>query len=169
MYKYLRMASLAATVAALATSPALAAPTTATADPQATAQVRILKPLTLTATQNLDLGTVALGQTPFSTVVGITKAGVFTCDATKVTCSGTTQVASYHVTGTATRDVTITSGPVTLSNGTDNLPFTVDAPATVTLDNTGVVDFDVGGSVTLTDTTPDGLYQGDFDITADYQ
>ena len=47
MYKFLRMASLAATVAALGTSPVFAAASSATATPQAKAQVRILKPLTL--------------------------------------------------------------------------------------------------------------------------
>ena len=171
MHKYLRMASLVATVAALGTSPALAAPTTATANPQAKAQVRILKPLTLTATQDLDLGTVALGQGTFSTTVGIAKDGTWTCDATKVTCSGTHQVASYNVNGTNGRTVTITANSVTLSNGTNNLTLTVDAPATVLLPNSGTAgaDFDVGGSVDLTDATPDGLYTGSFDVTADYQ
>jgi hypothetical protein len=173
MHKYLRMASLVATVAALTTSPALAAgpASQATADPQAKAQVRILKPLTLTATQDLDLGTVALGQGTFSTNVGIAQDGTFTCDTTKVTCSGSPQVAKYNVTGTNTRVVTITAGNVTLSNGTTNLTLTVDAPPTVTLPNSGNagVDFSIGGSVALTETTPDGLYTGDFDVTADYQ
>lgn len=172
MYKYLRMASLAATVAALATSPALAAPPSqATANPQAKAQVRILKPLTLTAKQDLDLGTVALGQGTFSTTVGIAQDGTFTCDNTKVTCSGTPQVAKYNVNGTNTRVVTITAGNVTLSNGTTNLVLSVDAPATVTLPNSGTagIDFSIGGSVPLTDATPDGLYTGTFAVTADYQ
>ena len=173
MHKYLRMASLVATVAALTASPALAAgpASQATADPQAKAQVRILKPLTLTATLALDLGTVALGQGTFSTSVGIAKDGTWTCDNTKVTCSGTHQVASYNVTGTNNRTVTITAGNVTLSNGTDNLTLTVDAPASVLLPNSGTAgaDFDIGGSVALTEATPDGLYTGDFDVTADYQ
>jgi|SRR4051812_16112658 Mat/Ecp fimbriae major subunit len=173
MHKFLRIASLGATVAALTltAAPAFAAATTATADPQAKAQVRILKPLTLTAKQDLDLGTVALGQGTFSTTVGIAKDGTWTCDGTKVTCSGAHQVATYNVTGTNNRTVTITAGNVTLSNGTDNLTLTVDAPASVLLPNSGNtgVDFDIGGSVDLTEATPDGLYQGDFDVTADYQ
>ena len=31
------------------------------------------------------------------------------------------------------------------------------------------VDFDIGGSVALTEATPDGVYTGDFNVTADYQ
>lgn len=175
MHKFLRMASLGATVAALtlAASPAFAAPlaSTATANPQAKASVRILKPLTLTAKQDLDLGTVALGQGTFSTTVGISKAGLFSCDSAKVTCSGTPKVARYNVTGSNGETVTITAGNVTLSNGSTNLTLVVDAPATVVLPNSGNagVDFDIGGSVDLTEATPDGLYQGDFDVTADYQ
>ena len=174
MHKYLRIASLGATVAAFAltASPAFAAATTATADPQAKAQVRILKPLTLTSKQDLDLGTVALGQGTFSTTVGIAKDGTWTCDNAVVTCSGTHQVATYNVTGTNNRTVNITAGNVTLTNATsDTLTLTVDAPASVLLPNSGNsgVDFDIGGSVDLTEATPDGLYQGDFNVTADYQ
>lgn len=172
MHKYLRMASLVAAVAALGTSPALAASaSSATASPQAKAQVKILKPLTLTKTQDLDLGTVALGQGTFATTVGIAADGTWTCDTSAVTCSGTHHVASYNVTGTNNRVVTITSGNVDMVSGTDHLLLTVDAPATVTLPNSGNsgVDFDIGGSVDLTESTPDGLYIGDFDVTADYQ
>ena len=173
MNKLLRITSLAATVAALAVTatPALAAASSASADPQAKANVRILKPLTLTSKQDLDLGTIALGQGTFSTTVGIAQDGTFTCDTTKVTCSGSPQVASYNVTGTNNRVVTISAGNVTLTNGTDNLTLVVDAPASVTMPNSGNtgVDFDIGGSVDLTEATPDGLYVGDFDVTADYQ
>ena len=172
MTKFLRTTALLASIAgvALTASPAIAA-ISATADPQAKAQVRILKPLTLSSLQDLDLGTVALGQGTFSTTVGIAADGTWTCESAVVTCSGTHQVARYNVTGTNSRTVTITAGDVTLSNGTDSLTLSVDAPASVTLPNSGSagLDFDIGGSVDLTEATPDGLYTGDFDVTADYQ
>lgn len=173
MTNFLRKASLGATLAALTLSAtsaiAAAPPTTATGNPQATATVKILKPLTLASTQNLDLGTVALGQGTFSTTVGVAADGTWTCDTTKVTCSSTHQVAKYHVTGTAARTVTVNAGNVTLSNGTANLTLNVDAPATALLDSTGAADFDIGGSVALSDLTPDGVYTGNFAVTADYQ
>jgi hypothetical protein len=37
------------------------------------------------------------------------------------------------------------------------------------LDSAGTVTFDVGGSIQVSDTTADGVYQGTFDVTADYQ
>jgi hypothetical protein len=173
MNKFLRFTSLGATLAALSltAAPAFAAASTASANPQAKAQARILKPLTLTAKQSLDLGTIALGQGTFSTTVGVAKDGTWTCDSTKVTCSGTHQVARYNVSGTNGRTVTVTSGNVVMSNGTQNLTLVVDAPASVVLPNSGNAgqDFDIGGSVALTEATPDGLYTGDFNVTADYQ
>ncbi|HYX47845.1 MAG TPA: DUF4402 domain-containing protein, partial [Sphingomicrobium sp.] len=67
--------------------------------------------------------------------------------------------------------VKITADDVTLSNGTDNLTLKVDAPATVLLPNSGTAgaDVDIGGSVDLTEATPDGLYTGTFAVTGDYQ
>src|SRR5918998_1221967 len=157
MTKLLRFTSVAATVAAVAltSSPAFAGPATATANPQANAQVRILKPLILTSEQSLDLGTIALGQGPFSTTVGIARDGPWTCDTAKVTCSGTHQVARYNVAGTNNRVVVISAPDVTLSNGVQTLTLDVDAPATVNTSNSGSagVDFDIGGLVALSDST----------------
>src|SRR4051812_38770349 len=134
MSKFVRMTSLAATLAALTltATPALAASaSSATANPQAKASARIMKPLVLTQKQDLDLGTIALGQGTFSTTVGIASDGTFTCDINKVTCSGTPQVAKYNVVGTANRVVTITAPDVTLKSGTNNLTLTVSNPGTV--------------------------------------
>src|SRR5215203_4603599 len=67
----------------------------------ATAKVsaNVLKPLTVTWLQDLDLGTIALGGGTFSSVsVGISRTGAFTCPASLV-CTGARQVAMYNVTG----------------------------------------------------------------------
>lgn len=173
MSKFLRMTSLVATVASLAVAatPATAAPVNATTD--ATARVEILKGLTLTSTQNLDLGTVVLsGAGAWSADVSIDRAGVFDCDGASgnVTCSGTPQEASYDVTGSAGYDVDIDSGAVTLTNAAaDTLTLTPDHDDFVTLDASGAYSFGVGGSVTVTDATPDGVYTGTFAVTAEYQ
>ena len=176
MNKLLRMTSLAATVAALTltASEALAAPVSATSD--ASARARVIRPLQLTSTQNLDLGTIVLsGAGTYSATVAIDRDGVFDCDggsSTNVTCSGTVQEAVYNVRGTNNQVLTIASGPVTLngSNG-GSLTLTPDHDATVTLTSSGVPgdDFGVGGSITVTDATVDGVYTGTFAVTADYQ
>jgi hypothetical protein len=175
MSKFLRMTALAAAVAAVAltATEASAAPVSATSD--ATATARILRPLALTSTQNLDLGTIVLsGAAPFTSTVAIDRAGVFNCDGSSgnVTCSGTPQQAIYNVTGTNSQVVTIAAGPVALtgSNG-GSLSLTPDFAPSVTLTNSGApgVDFGVGGSITVADTTVDGVYTGTFAVTADYQ
>ena len=169
MTKLLRMTSLAATVAALTltATPAFAA----TPDQNANARARVLRPLTLTWVQDFDLGDIVLsGAAPFSATVGLDQTGALTCPAA-VTCSGTTAVAMYNIRGTNNAVVNISAPDVTLSDGAgNNLTLTVDAPATVTLTSSGVPgdDFSIGGSITVTDTTPDGVYTGVFDVTAEY-
>lgn len=169
MNKYLRMTALTATAAAMAltTAPAMAA----SPNQNATATARILRPLTLTWVRDFNLGTIVLsGAAPFSATVSLSQAGALTCPAA-VTCSGTTSTARYNVRGTNNQVVTISAPNVTLSNGTNNLTLNVSAPSSVTLTSSGAPgnDFDIGGSITVTDTTPDGVYTGTFNVTADYQ
>jgi hypothetical protein len=175
MSKFLRLTAVAAAAAAVAftATEAAAAPVSATTD--ATAKARILRPLVLTSKQNLDLGIIVLsGAAPFTATVGISKAAAFNCDggSGNVTCSGSPTVAVYNVAGTKSQPVTIAAGNVTLSDGAGNtLTLTPDFNSTVNLTNSGApgTDFNVGGSVTVSDTTPDGVYTGTFAVTADYQ
>jgi hypothetical protein len=173
MKAILRMTSLAAVAAtALVATPALAVGPT---NGNATATARIVKPLTLTSTQNLDLGTILLSGagTWTGANVAISRGGTFSCTNTNVTCSGTTQVAKYKVTGTNNQTATITAGNVTMKNANDltkTLLLTVDNPGTVQLGNSGAsgVEFALGGAITVDSTTVDGVYNGTFDVTVDY-
>jgi hypothetical protein len=172
MTKILRMTAAVA-VLALTAAPAFAAPTTP--DKNATATAKIVKPLTLTWVQDLDLGTVLLSGSGAWTgaTVGISKAGVFSCTNANVTCSGATKVAKYKVTGTNNQDVVINAGNVTLTNASDNtktLVMTVDNPGTLNLGNSGAVgaEFSLGGSISVDSTTTDGVYSGTFNVTVNY-
>ena len=163
--------ALAAT--ALTGTAANAAPVTATT--QATATARIVQPLTLTSVRDLDLGTIVLsGTAPYTNTIGITQGGTFSCGA-DVTCSGTTQTAQYSATGTQGQTLSVNvSSTIALVNQTQTSPdltLTVDAPAagSVVLDSAGTVTFDLGGSIDVADDTADGVYQGTFDVSADYQ
>ena len=165
------MAAVAAL--ALTATPAFAAPTPP--NQNATATARIIKPLTLTWVQDLDLGTILLsGPGAWSgAVVGVSQAGVLSCVNPNVTCSGAVQAARYNVRGTNNQVVTITAPNVTLTNANDptqTLLMTVSSPGTVTLTSSGVPgdDFDLGGSITVDSTTVDGVYSGLFDVTVDY-
>ena len=172
MTKLLKMTAAVAAIALTAT-PALAAPTTP--DKNATATAKIVKPLTLTWVQDLDLGTVLLsGAGAWSgATVGVSKAGVFSCSNSNVTCSGSTQVAKYKVTGTNNQAVTINAGNVTMTNQNDNtktLVLTVDNPGTVNLGNSGAsgMEFALGGAISVDSTTADGTYSGTFNVTVNY-
>ncbi|WP_310468502.1 DUF4402 domain-containing protein [Sphingomonas sp.] len=173
MTKFLRTTAAAAALLLTAT-PALAAPV-GPSDRNATATARIVKPLTLTWVQDLNLGTVLLSGAGAwaGAVVSISRAGAFSCANANVVCSGANQVARYNVTGTNNQTVTITAPGVTLVNQNDNtktLPMSVDSPGTVALSNSGNtgVDFSLGGSITVASTTTDGVYLGTFNVTVDY-
>ena len=122
MSKFVRFTALAAASAlALTATEATATPVSATTN--ATAKARIFRPLTLTSTQNLDLGIIVLsGAGAYTANVGINKAGTFNCDSGSgnVTCSGSPTVAIYNVSGTKSQPVTIAAGNVTLSDGAGN-------------------------------------------------
>jgi hypothetical protein len=58
-----------------------------------------------------------------------------------------------------------------LVNGTDTIAFTPDAPSSITLTSSGVpgINFDVGGSLSVSGSIPAGLYSGTMTVTANYQ
>ena len=160
---------------AAAAMPLLATPALAVAPNQnSMATAKIVKPLTLTWVQDLDLGTIVLGTgTWAATNVGITSAGVFSCGNTNVTCSGATKPAQYKVTGTNNQRVLITAPNVTLTNQNDatkTLVLTVDNPGFVDLGNSGSVgvNFGLGGSIAVSSATIDGTYTGQFNVTVNY-
>jgi hypothetical protein len=135
----------------------------------------VLRPLTLEAQQNLDLGTIIMGLGSWSNAtVGISRAGLFSCASPNLVCSGVPQVARYKVTGSNKQVVRITAPSITLVNQADptkTLTMTVDNPGTVTLTSSGQPGntFDLGGTIVLDSTTPTGTYQGTFAVTVDYQ
>ena len=154
----------------LAATPALAVGP----NQNSTATAKIVKPLTLSWVQDLDLGTIVLGAGTWATTnIGITSAGAFTCGNANVSCSGATKSAQYKVTGTNNQRVLITAPNVTLTNQNDNtktLVLTVDNPGFVDLGNSGNagVTFGLGGSIGVSSTTTDGTYTGQFNVTVNY-
>lgn len=152
---------------------ALGAPARAVTQ-SATVNAQVVKPLTLTAVQGLNLGTITLGSGSWSgATVGISRGGVFTCSI-KVTCAGTQQVAQFSVSGTNKMVVLVSAPNVTLvnqNNPAQTLSLIVDSPAQVALPNSGQqgVSFNIGGSVTLSSTTAGGTYRGTINVTVNYQ
>jgi hypothetical protein len=140
-----------------------------------TATAKIFRPLTISLVQNLDFGVIVLTGASFAgEVVTISQTGTLTCGSNPgvfLTCSGAPQPAKYKLVGTNNAKVTITSPGFNLT-GPGTLAFTPSAPGTVDLTASGSttgVTFAIGGSITLASTTPDGVYSGTFQVTADYQ
>jgi len=140
----------------------------------ATVNASVVKPLVLTWLQDLDLGTIVLGPGTWSNAtIAISRTGTFSCTSANVTCSGTTQVARYNVSGSNNQVVHITAPNVTLrnqGNASQTLTLVVDNPGTATLTNSGPpgTNFSLGGSITLNSTTAGGTYSGTFNVTVDY-
>ena len=141
----------------------------------ASVNANVIKPLTLTSLQNLDLGTITLGNGAFSgAVVGISRTGVFSCANPNTICTGARQVAQYNVTGSNKQVVLINAPNVTMINQSDptkTLTLVVDSPGQLMLTSSGNPGeiFSLGGSITLGSTTTSGTYSGTFRVTVDYQ
>ncbi|MEO6113070.1 MAG: DUF4402 domain-containing protein [Sphingomicrobium sp.] len=171
MTKFARLAAVAAALTLVAT-PAFAVPVGAT--PKAKASAKIVRPLTLTAFQNLDFGTIVVGTLAGAQIVTVSQAGVLGGCSGGLTCSGTVSAARYNVTGTNNMLVTITAVGSNLTNTTSGnselLAFSPNAPSNVLLTNSGAPgnNFNVGGSIGIDSATVDGLYVGDIEVTVDY-
>ena len=170
MFHYRRLTMLLLGAAGVSLSVPAAAVTQST-----TVKVSVVKPLTLTALQNLDLGTITLAGGTWSNVtVGISRAGVLSCSNANVVCSGATATARYKVTGTNKQVVTVSVPDVTLTNQSDptkTLSMVADTPTSITLTSSGEpgITWDIGGSITLSSATADGTYTGTMNVTVDYQ
>lgn len=142
-------------------------------NPRATANARLLKPLTLTRVQDLNFGTIVLGSFDINQTVSLGLTGAISCGTGGLTCAATGQVARYTITGTQGQVINISTPTPTFdltgSNG-GILVFTPIRPDTVTLGNSGAPGntFSVGGSIVIAPNQPDGVYSGEIDIQVAY-
>jgi len=161
-----RLAALAV-ASTIAVTPAAAQ--VAPGNGPAQARATIVKPLTLTRVAHLDYGSIVVWG---DGTVSMSQAGAISCTAATLVCAASGTPAEFTVTGTNNRVVQINASNSTITNGTDTLNFTVNAPATVTLPNSGVgngINFTVGGSIAVFETTSPGLYAGNMNVTVQYQ
>ena len=155
-----------------------------TASADATAEV--LAALTLTNTDELNFGTVVLNAGSTGGTVDIDPFGFRTCAGDVICGPGAAeQAAGFNVTGATGTDVSVTlqdlvTNPVSLTHtgnvGSTNAEHNIELTSLV--DSTfaggffffsGNEDFTVGGTITLDGTEIAGVYEGTFDVTAEYQ
>jgi hypothetical protein len=170
MMKILGTTAAVAAIALTAT-PAFAAPVEPVR--QATATARIIKPLTLTWVADLNFGSITLVDTG-PTTVAVARDGSRSCPGTAVTCSGASSAAAYRITGVNNQVVTVNAGNVSLANTTDptlpSLLMNIDAPANINLGNSGTAGTPllIGGNISVSGATAEGLYSGTLAVTVEY-
>ena len=158
------MLAAAATAVAVVAQPASAAQVTAVTS------VKVVKPVSLTKLQDLDFGTLTYSSFTGSRTITISPGGALGC-AADIVCSGATTAAGFNLRGTNRMTVLITVSGGSLSNGVDSIPFTPDAPHSITLTSSGMpgTDFYIGGSIDVDPNLVGGVYSGTMTVTADYQ
>lgn len=167
-----RLMTLIVSCAALAVAtPAAAAPVAAS--PKAKAQGLILIPLTLNKLQDLYFGTIIPSNLSGVVTVPADGTAPFATGGATLLTSDPGYRARFAGAGTTGQLVLITvNNPVLLSNGLgDNvnvLALTMDGPAIRTIDPTRAYAFNVGGILMINANQPEGIYQADFDVTAQY-
>jgi len=164
MSKFVKAALASSVLAASVMGAGAAQAATASAD----ATANILEQVTVTSDgSDLAFGTIVTGTA--ASTVAVDSAGAVTCGAGLV-CSGTTTAAGFDVTGTTGETVDVSAdASVTLTNpGGDTMSATLSpSVASIVLDGTDA--FSVGGTLSVGASQADGLYEGTFDVTVDYQ
>lgn len=176
-----KKAALAAVVTGFAfASPAFAqSATQVSANGQAT--VKLYTPLSLQAvagSSTLDFGILAANGAARAAaatfVMGGTSATPSLSCFTGWLCSGTLKMAKFTVAGTpgASVHVDVPTAAVTLSSGANTVNVTGFATDLSTPANTvlafAATPFAVSGTLNVPANTPDGVYTGSFQVTADY-
>lgn len=135
------------------------------------ASAKVVKSLTLTKKQDLDFGTVTLSGAAGTYMVSMSVEGVLSCPV-GATCAGTPTPGIMNIQGSNRNTVLISVSAASLLNDLDgsSIAFTPDAPASITLNNSGFpgTDFNIGGSIEIP-ATADGTYAGTLQVTAEYE
>ncbi len=141
----------------------------ATETATATAEILDALDIDLDATRNtLDFGTIAESGT--GGTLTLTPAGAATCGAGLV-CGGTTETPLFTIDGEADAPVGIsfTSSTIQLSGPGADMPVALTlSDVTMTLDNTGAGDFEVGGTLTVGGNQATGTYTGQLEVVVVY-
>lgn len=166
-----KFALLAAPAALLLAVPAEAAPIPAT--PTNEANALILIPLELSKLDDLHFGTIIPSAVSGTVTVPADGSAATTAGGVTLVTSDPTLPARFGGAGSANQFVFINvTNPGTLSNLAGDtvtvLALTMDRPALIQIDSTRAFIFHVGGILQVNANQPEGYYEAEFNVTAQY-
>jgi hypothetical protein len=141
-----------------------------------TGTTTIIQPVTIAQDNALAFGTLVRPTSGSSTITIGTGSDTVSATGSAVVLRGTTSRARYTVTGEGGETVSVTM-PATFSLAKTGAPaLTVNLArnpsGNLTLSNalgaTGTASLDIGGSFSISDTTPTGAYSGTFTVSVAY-
>lgn len=160
---------IAGALAAVAATPAGAAPVAATVD--ASGKAILLVPLTLTKINDLDFGTVISSSSSGTVSIAADGSGQSTTGGVTPVASAPGLRGQFAGAGTPNEQVSLfLASPTTLKDGLGNsVPISMNLENTsVMIDSTRAFFVGVGGTVTVGANQADGLYTGTFTVLAQY-
>jgi hypothetical protein len=168
--------AIALAVAGLSTSGAAFAQSADTSSTTATSSVTIIRPLTINKIDDLVFGRIVQPRSGTGTVAMTAASDTLTAGAGAVALGGTTpKRAKFTVTGEAAQVVNVTKdATVTMSNGTDSIPVTLNWDTGASFTFTGTVgasatkDIYAGGNFSVDSALSSGAYTGTFNISVAY-
>lgn len=168
------MNKIALCLAAVLLAPAAASAAPVAAVPPAKGRALLLTPLTLTKLSDLHFGTIITSPAPGTVTVPADGSAPSAAGGVTMVASDPPVLAYFAGAGSVGQDVIIAvTNPGTLSDGLGNtvtvLSLDVEGSTTKTIDATHAFFFHVGGSIQVGADQADGLYESNFDVTADYQ
>lgn len=162
---------LAAVTAAAVAMPASAAPVAAA--PPAQGRALLLTPLTLTKLSDLHFGTIIPSAISGTVTVPADGSAPIVAGGVSLVPSDPPVLAYFAGAGSVAQNVFISaSNPGTLSDGFGNtvtvLAITVEGSPLKNIDASRAFFFHVGGTLLIAADQPEGWYEADLDVTADY-
>jgi hypothetical protein len=165
------MTLIAASTALAMAAPAAAAPVEA--NPPAEARGLILIPLTLNKLQDLHFGTIVPSALSGVVTVPADGSAAFATGGVTLVSSDPAYRARFAGAGSPNQMVIVTAtNPVSLVNGLGDtvtiLALTLDGSPIRTINASRAFFFNVGGILMINANQAEGLYEAEFDVTADY-
>ncbi len=152
----------------------LAATPVAAATDDARGRATVLRQISIVRTGDLDFGTILRGTTAGRVVINA-NTGARTVSGGVSVAGGTPRRATFTITGTPNRVVTIRLTPLTttLTNGNGGTmlvnTFTLNGSNNRSLGSTGTIALGVGARLNVGANQADGNYTGTFTLTVNYQ